>query len=406
MRIAFVNWTNRVVGGAEQYVRRSAEFLLEMGHEVSLWYELEGPLERESIMDPGTVSCWCADSLGTGQAVKQLTRWGPDIIYCHGLHDANKEAEIIPVAPSVFFAHSYLGTCVGEKRVTAFPSLRSCERRFGLSCLGLFYPLRCGGLSPVTALSNYQNNVRRLEVLARYSAVITHSDFVARLYRNQGIQCRQIRFISDSASPGGYGTGSWSLGSHWRFLMLARMEKVKGGHILLDALPAVSRALQHPIKLTMAGDGPCRAAWERKAAQILRKDPRIEIEFPGWLSGERLQAVLQQTDLLLMPSLWPEPFGLTGLEAARWGAPCVAFRVGGIPDWLTDGVNGGLAEADPASPASYARAITRILSDEGLYRRLRAGAIQKAQEMTMDVHYDDLIQVFENVTGCRQVVQS
>jgi glycosyltransferase involved in cell wall biosynthesis len=403
MRIAFVNWTNRVVGGAEQYVRRSAEFLLEMGHEVSLWHQMAVPADREFVTGAVEIPSWNAAELGMAESIRRLKNWRPDVVYCHGLLDADKEAEIIGIAPSVFFAHSYLGTCVGERRTTTFPVIQPCERKFGLSCLALFYPLRCGGLNPLTALSNYRSNVTRLRVLARYSAVITHSGFVAQLYGNQGINCRQVRFISDSPRPGECLSNTWAPGKEWRFLMLARMEEIKGGGTLLDSLPAVSSMVQRPIKLTMAGDGGSRARWETRAAQLMRNHPDISVEFPGWLSGDSVQAALRETDLLLMPSVWPEPYGLTGLEAAHWGAPCVAFRVGGIPDWLTEGVNGSLAKANPASAANYAEAIVRTISDESVYRRLRAGAMKKAQEMTMEAHYNDLMDVFKTAAETGRV---
>ena len=58
-----------------------------------------------------------------------------------------------------------------------------------------------------------------------------------------------------------------------------------------------------------------------------------------WLTAAATAEALDQTDLLLVPSLWPEPFGLVGVEAARRGVPAVAFAVGGIPEWLIDGAH-------------------------------------------------------------------
>ena len=68
-----------------------------------------------------------------------------------------------------------------------------------------------------------------------------------------------------------------------------------------------------------------------------------------------------RADLLVVPSLWPEPFGLVGLEAARHRLPVAAFAVGGIPDWLRPGVNGYLAPGDPPTPGGLADAIIACL---------------------------------------------
>jgi glycosyltransferase involved in cell wall biosynthesis len=53
-----------------------------------------------------------------------------------------------------------------------------------------------------------------------------------------------------------------------------------------------------------------------------------------------LAAAYDRAAVVVMPSRWPEPFGITGLEAFSRGRPVVAFGVGGIPEWLDDGVSG------------------------------------------------------------------
>ena len=52
------------------------------------------------------------------------------------------------------------------------------------------------------------------------------------------------------------------------------------------------------------------------------------------------------SDLLVVPSVWPEPFGSVGPAAAQHGIPAAAFAVGGIPQWLHEGVNGHLADGN------------------------------------------------------------
>ena len=69
------------------------------------------------------------------------------------------------------------------------------------------------------------------------------------------------------------------------------------------------------------------------------------MHFPGWVTRDEWTRILQRVDLLVVPSVWPEPLGLIGLEAASMGVPALAFNVGGIGDWLTDGETGRLLEA-------------------------------------------------------------
>ena len=115
--------------------------------------------------------------------------------------------------------------------------------------------------------------------------------------------------------------------------------------------------------MTFAGDGPARPAWEAAAARLMTRQPGIRIAFPGWLERERIDTLMSDADLLVLPSLWPEPFALVGLEAARHHLPVAAFAVGGIPDWLRPGMNGYLAPGDPPTAAGLAGAIVACLRD-------------------------------------------
>src|SRR5262249_11438720 len=129
-------------------------------------------------------------------------------------------------------------------------------------------------------------------------------------------------------------------------LFLGRMDFLKGGSVLIEALPETARRLGRPLRLALAGDGPERKKWEQASARITAAHPSIAIEFLGWVNKERLGRLYSESNLLVIPSLWPEPFGRIGLEAGRYGLPAAAFAAGGITDWLVEGVNGYLAPAD------------------------------------------------------------
>jgi glycosyltransferase involved in cell wall biosynthesis len=97
--------------------------------------------------------------------------------------------------------------------------------------------------------------------------------------------------------------------------------------------------------------------------------------------------------------VWPEPFGLTGLEAASMGVPAVAFDVGGIREWLTDGDNGLLAPGSPPDASALADAITRAILDPSVLARLSSGARRRAAELTLDRHLDRLEPIL--LSACR-----
>ena len=104
---------------------------------------------------------------------------------------------------------------------------------------------------------------------------------------------------------------------------------------------------------------------------------------------------MREADLLAVPSVWPEPFGLVGIEAGCVGLPAVAFAVGGIPDWLIPGKSGELAPGDPPTADGLALAIVRALADPTPLQRLRIGAWEVARTFRPGRHLDELERILD-----------
>jgi len=75
-----------------------------------------------------------------------------------------------------------------------------------------------------------------------------------------------------------------------------------------------------------------------------------------------------QGSLFTISSVWPEPFGMVGPEAMRFGLPVVGFDAGGIREWLIDGENGFLVPWKDIS--RYAARIEQLLQDKRLAQQL------------------------------------
>jgi glycosyltransferase involved in cell wall biosynthesis len=151
----------------------------------------------------------------------------------------------------------------------------------------------------------------------------------------------------------------------------------------------------------MAGDGRERANWESRARAVARAGSSLTVEFPGWQLQGEVATLMKENDLLVVPSLWPEPLGAVGPAAAQLGLPAAAFAVGGIPQWLVEGVSGHLAPADPPTAGGLARAVVRCLEDPLHYTKLRQGARQTAATFTMERHMPELLAVLERAAAPR-----
>jgi glycosyltransferase involved in cell wall biosynthesis len=401
MRIALANWSSRLAGGAETYLGSIARPLAELGHDLALFAEYDAPADRDSIPVADGSAVWVVADLGTEAALQGLRDWKPDVIYVNGIDSPELEERLLGIAPAVLCGHSYYGTCISGSKTLSLPETVPCERHFGSTCLWLYYPRRCGGLNPQTMARDYRRQQRRLSLLARYRGVVTLSEHMRGEYVRHGIAAGTVAVVPppierhDVPEHGGLEPAEGHLGEVVRLLFLGRLDRLKGGAVLLDALPRVVAALGRRVKLTFAGDGPERSAWERRAAKLMQHTKELEIEFAGWLDRSRIAQALSSTHLLVMPSLWPEPFGLVGLEAGLYGVPTAAFDVGGIPEWLEDGVNGHMAVNAPASATDLGEAIVSCLADPAHYAALRESAIRVAGGYTLERHLARLGEVFE-----------
>jgi glycosyltransferase involved in cell wall biosynthesis len=147
-------------------------------------------------------------------------------------------------------------------------------------------------------------------------------------------------------------------------LYVGRLSPEKGLDTLGEILDAVPEA-----RLALVGDGPARAALERRYAGR-------RVHFTGFLRGEELAAAYASADVFLMPST-TETLGFVVLEAMASGCPVVAARAGGVPELVDDGESGHLYA--PGDTADAAAAVRALISRPSLRRFLAQQARKRAE---------------------------
>ena len=152
---------------------------------------------------------------------------------------------------------------------------------------------------------------------------------------------------------------------------------------VLEALPEA--------RLALVGDGPHRARLEEVFAGL-------PATFVGYLAGEELASAYASADAFLFPSS-TETLGLVLLEAMAAGCPVVGANRGGIPDIVTDGVNGCLYEPDGADggAASLTAAVQRLLGNPAEREQLRRNARQEAERWGWDAATAQLRSIYRQV---------
>ena len=385
MRIAVVARSADRAGGAETYLESVVPLLVQRRHEVAVCLEVPA-----GAADLGACARFAlTPDLGRA-GFPDVRRWKPDVVFANGLLDSRSEEALLGIAPNVLLAHTYRGTCISGTKTRSWPLPVPCERVLGWGCVPQYFPRRCGGRSPLTLARDFTTERHRQRLLSRYARVLTLSAHMRREYVRNGAPVGGtfvLPYFAPDVEPAPErlrGADAWSL------LYAGRMEPLKGGDLFLETLPQVRRMLRVPLQVTFAGEGRSRRPWEAQAARIRRELPDVSIRFVGWLDQHGLTAALRAADLLVLPSRWPEPFGLVGTEAAAHGVPAAAFAVGGIPEWLEDGETGHLAAPAPAPAAALAAAVVACLGDRAHYARLCAAARRRAGEHPVGRHVDAL----------------
>ena len=388
MRIAIVAHSAARAGGVETYLSRVIPALAGRGHDVASWFESTVPGAEAVVPASHRGPVWIAVP-GGSDLLRPLRAWRPDIIYLHGLRSVELEQELTTIAPVAFFAHSYYGACISGEKSTRFPILSPCDRAFGAACLVHYLPRRCGGLNPITMFSEYETQSRKRALLEKYRAVIVASGHMSREYAVQGVTASIVPLpVTGSETSAHLPRTDVSPASRpraWNLLYLGRLERSKGVDIALQSAAIAATRVDAPIHVVIAGQGSDAASLRHDAA-LAGAEPRFTVDFPGWLDDVGRASALAAADLLLVPSVWPEPFGLVGVEAAGAGLPAIAFNVGGIEDWLSDGVNGRLVTLDSHRVQRFADAIVCTLSDPAGLAAMRNHALAAAARFTMAAH--------------------
>ncbi|NLI77764.1 MAG: glycosyltransferase [Candidatus Riflebacteria bacterium] len=284
-------------------------------------------------------------------------------------------------------------TCGGEPLAGRLRAAGLAGRAASLKAGGLFFALRLWsdlrrtGAGLVSAHLNraalVAALVARLEgALGRDRQVVAHVHGLNRAvyYRS----CRHLVAVSaavrDHLLAQGVPAGQVTLlpncipapamarerapGPPWTIGIVAKLHVNKGHLWALEALEQGRDRLPE-FRVWILGDGPERQSLENRFGS-----GPLASRLTFWGFRDDLDRFYPDLHLVLLPS-HGEGIPLSLLEAMRWGIPCVATRVGGIPEIVTDGANGLLVE--PGRPQALVEAIVRATTP-GEWSRLAAGA--------------------------------
>ncbi len=373
------------VGGAERYWETVLPALAAQGARVRLLArEILGPPPVDDARAIGWAGEDGAPSATAARTVAdELRRAPPDVVVTASVFDTAVLDAVIAHAPRwIARVHDHRVFCPTGDRV--YPQFEAtCTAAMGGACRGATIVRGCvHGPRP----SSFHRIAQREAVrdrLAHADAVLVSSAHMRETCAANGIDTARIAITPPPLPDAAYAPQPAKRPPSRTLVFASRLTPRKGLRSLLGALAQLAPA-DRP-RLVVAGSGDA----EEREAHVQAERDGVAVTWRGHLTATELRTAIDDADAVAVPSLWPEPFGLVGIEAQARGRPAVAYRVGGIGDWI-----GGAGIAVPrADQRALATAIGAVL-DEPAWSGLAATARSHAERYRLDAHVERLFGIF------------
>lgn len=284
------------------------------------------------------------------------------------------------------------------------------------------------------ALLEYESLRTRL---AAIDSVVTVSDWVTQRARTRfpehasrmhtignGVDIDRFRPSATQAPAGG----------PIRLLFVGRISPDKGVHLLMEAFDRLARERRDVVLdlvgkpgmlpydllgLLLRGDPELqglsefygksrlqgmiaasrgqRGAYQKALMARLSPSAADRVRFHGTIAFSELLRLYQQADLLVLPSIWNESYGMPVAEAMACGVPVLASRCGGVPELIEDGVSGRLTTRGDVD--SLVNGLRSLLDDPERLRAMRGAARQRAELLTWEHSAARLEQIYDGLIG-------
>ena len=349
MNILFVNTTGGFFGGVEQNIALAAEGLGQRGHRCYFVCRSRSMIDQEKF-DALFAQTWELSSTSFEQILSEVDI---DVFYVHKFEPIEELIAVKGTAKIVRMVHDHDLYCPRRHKYYAF-SRKICTRKCGLICYAdlAFLERRDGDFKFVSIRKKIREMKKNYEV----DTLLVGSSYMKKELERNNFDPRKIQLlppcVQNSPRPLQAFPESPSI------LYVGQMIKGKGVDILLEAYRLLCETLGQPVPLHLIGRGNEEESLRRSAET---SGLLASVTFHGWVAHDELASYYDEATIVVVPSRWPEPFGMVGVEAMLRERAVIASDVGGIPDWLKDGQNGILVP--PNDPAALHQALETLVHD-------------------------------------------
>jgi len=181
-----------------------------------------------------------------------------------------------------------------------------------------------------------------------------------------------------------------------QLLYVGQVTEIKGVEFILRVLAGLAEEFTFHLRI-VGGGAECDRLKDVYARESW-------VEFAGRVPPGRVGGYMEESDLLLTPSLWFENSPLVVYQAIHLGLPVMASRTGGLPELVEDGVSGALvAPGDVVAWTSHLRA---VMSDPAILDRWQAGAEERRSIFSIDACGEQALALFERTADLAPLTAS
>jgi len=391
MKLLFVHEKSGAFAGAESNILATATELKRRGHTVGLLHGTvtgKGQAEwHETFQNRFSLEA----NGGAAVVPRVLDMFGPDLIYVHKMADIKViEALLSSRMPLVRMVHDHDMYCMRSYKYNFF-TRRICDRALSPFCV---FPCgasvaRDNGKWPPFKWISYANKVEEIKLNKQFDRLLVGSNYMKEELVRNGFEPDKIE-IHPPVPPPGDAELRANFSDRNIIIYAGQIIRGKGVDVLISSLAQI----ETPFECYIFGDGNHRRFCEKLARSL---GLSTHVHFKGHVAQEELKIYYREASMIVVSSVWPEPFGAVGLEGMRYGLPVVAFDAGAIKEWLIDGYNGYVVPW--MDRGAFAERIEDLLRDKTLARQMgENGRAMVAEYYGFSKYINGLEKTFARVT--------
>ena len=408
-RIVIVNDSTIARGGASALAMLSARLLRQRGVPVTYFAgdggDVDGALHADGVHsfglgDPALMKGSKASAMTRGlfnlKAYRALREWircndtARTVYHVHGWQQILSPAVFAALKPvrdrTLLHAHDYFLVCPNGGQMNYATDSVCRLRPMSVRCIATNCDKRNFGHKiwrvGRQAIRNSFNDLGAADV-----RVALIQEGMSEAFERAGVPASNLVNIPNPCVP--FSDVRVEAERNTEFQFIGRVVEEKGIELLLCA----ARVAKVPVRVL--GEGPLK---ERLAIEY------PEVVFEGWCDRERLSELIRKARMLVMPSVYPEPFGLVIPEAVSSGVPVIVSESALLSKAVVDGRLG--FAVDPKSSDEFSRLLSACMSDDTMIEDMSRRGFDEPNPMSMrpDRWTSELLENYARLAGMKETV--